>query len=78
MDWVPAHSYKKTRMKSKTSHQSNENFAWGAQFPVVLSIVNKTQNCNKGAFPVREMMALDAGAGSPSHSDLRVYLFVFR
>jgi len=31
-------------MKSKTSHQSNENFVWETQFPVVLSIVDKSQN----------------------------------
>jgi len=31
-------------MKSKTSHQSNENFAWEIQFQVVLSIVDKPQN----------------------------------
>jgi len=31
-------------MKSKTSHPSNENFTLRTQFPVVLSIVDKTQN----------------------------------
>jgi hypothetical protein len=36
--------FKKTRMKSKTSHPSNENFTLRTQFPVVLSIVDKTQN----------------------------------
>jgi len=35
---------KKTRMKSKTSHPSNENFALRIQFPVELNIVDKTQN----------------------------------
>jgi len=37
-------STKKTRTNSETSHQSNENFALRTQFPVVLSIVDKTQN----------------------------------
>jgi hypothetical protein len=32
------------RMKSKTSHQNNENFVLRTQFPVVLNIVDKTQN----------------------------------
>ncbi|MDO9324069.1 MAG: hypothetical protein Q7T80_03830 [Methanoregula sp.] len=35
---------KKTRMKSKTSHQSNENFALQTQFPFVCSIVRSFQN----------------------------------
>ena len=35
---------KKTRMKPKVSHQSNENFVFQTQFPFVCSIVGKIQN----------------------------------
>jgi hypothetical protein len=35
---------KKTRMKPKTSHQNNENFAFTTQFPDVWITVGKSQN----------------------------------
>jgi len=45
---------KKTRMKSKTSHPSNENFALRIQFPVELSIVDKTQNFHDKGKGIRQ------------------------
>ncbi len=53
---VPPHNDKKTRMKSKTSHQSNENLALQTQFPFVCYIVRCFQNFHDKNYRVLSRM----------------------